>query len=147
MRAAKGFIMIGDETDGTIIPQDLGLGWAISKKKSDYIGKRAQSRSHMKDGARWQLVGLESLDDRVIPDGALAVDEGTNPNGQRKTQGRVTSSYHSPTLGRPIAMALVRHGTGRMGQVLEFPLPSGEVLKGRICDPVFYDKEGARLNG
>jgi sarcosine oxidase, subunit alpha len=147
MRAEKGFIMIGDETDGTIIPQDLGLGWAISKKKSDYIGKRAQSRSHMKDGARWQLVGLESLDDRVIPDGALAVDEGTNPNGQRKTQGRVTSSYHSPTLGRPIAMALVRHGTGRMGQVLEFPLPSGEVLKGRICDPVFYDKEGARLNG
>ena len=147
MRAEKGFIMIGDETDGTIIPQDLGLGWAISKKKTDYLGKRAQSRSHMKDRSRWQLVGLESLDGRVIPDGAYAVDEGVNPNGQRKTQGRVTSSYHSPTLDRPIAMALVRHGTERMGQVIEFPMPSGEVLKGRICDPVFYDKEGARLNG
>ncbi|SNT68889.1 sarcosine oxidase subunit alpha family protein [Paracoccus seriniphilus] len=147
MRAEKGFIMIGDETDGTIIPQDLGLGWAISKKKSDYIGKRAQARSHMTDRSRWQLVGLESLDGRVIPDGAYAVDEGVNANGQRKMQGRVTSSYHSPTLDRPIAMALVRHGPERMGQVLEFPLPSGEVLKGRIVDPVFYDKEGSRLNG
>lgn len=147
MRAEKGFIMIGDETDGTIIPQDLGLDWAISKKKADYIGKRAQGRSHMRDRSRWRLVGLESLDDRVIPDGAYAVDEGVNANGQRKTQGRVTSSYYSPTLDRPIAMALVRHGPERMGQVLEFPLASGEVLKGRICDPVFYDKEGARLNG
>ncbi|MBC9247358.1 sarcosine oxidase subunit alpha family protein [Paracoccus sp. 11-3] len=147
MRAEKGFIMIGDETDGTIIPQDLGLGWAISKKKQDYIGKRAQSRSFMKQRSRWQLVGLESLDKRIIPDGALAVDEGTNANGQRKTQGRVTSSYYSPTLDRPIAMALVRHGPDRMGQELEFPMPSGEVLKGRIVDPVFYDKEGSRLNG
>ena len=147
MRAEKGFIMIGDETDGTIIPQDLGLGWAISKKKPDYIGKRAQARSFMTDGARWQLVGLESLDGRVIPDGALAVDEGLNANGQRRVQGRVTSSYHSPTLNRPIAMALVRHGPDRMGQVLDFPMPSGEVMQGRICDPVFYDKEGSRLNG
>lgn len=147
MRAEKGFIMIGDETDGTIIPQDLGLNWAISKKKTDYIGKRAQSRSHMTDRSRWQLVGLESLDDRVLPDGAYAVDEGMNTNGQRKTQGRVTSSYHSPTLKKPIAMGLVRHGTERMGQVLEFPLPSGETLKARITDPVFYDKAGERLNG
>ncbi|MDB6182311.1 sarcosine oxidase subunit alpha family protein [Paracoccus fistulariae] len=147
MRAEKGFIMIGDETDGTIIPQDLGLNWAISKKKADYIGKRAQARSFMKERARWQLVGLESLDNRVIPDGAYAVDEGHNANGQRKTQGRVTSSYYSPTLDRPIAMALVRHGPERMGQELEFPMPSGEVMKARIVDPVFYDKEGSRLNG
>lgn len=147
MRAEKGFIMIGDETDGTIIPQDLGLDWAISKKKPDYIGKRAQQRPHMTDGNRWKLVGIESLSDKVIPDGAHAVAEGTNANGQRKVQGRITSSYHSPTLGKPIAMALVRHGPARMGQVLDFPMPSGEVMQGRICDPVFYDKEGSRLNG
>ncbi|WP_347140484.1 sarcosine oxidase subunit alpha family protein [Paracoccus sp. SSK6] len=147
MRAEKGFIMIGDETDGTVIPQDLGLHWAISKKKPDYIGKRAQARSFMKDGGRWQLVGLESLDGRVLPDGAYAVEPGVNANGQRRTQGRVTSSYHSPTLNRPIAMGLVRHGPARMGQELDFPMPSGEVMKARIVDPVFYDKEGARLNG
>ncbi|MFN3275135.1 MAG: sarcosine oxidase subunit alpha family protein [Paracoccus sp. (in: a-proteobacteria)] len=147
MRAEKGFIMIGDETDGTIIPQDLGLDWAISKKKPDYIGKRAQRRTHMTDGKRWQLVGLESLSDQALPDGAYAVDEGVNPNGQRRVQGRVTSSYHSPTLGRPVAMGLVRHGPARMGQVLDFPMPSGEVMQARITDPVFYDKEGSRLNG
>ncbi|WP_312527583.1 sarcosine oxidase subunit alpha family protein [Paracoccus sp. (in: a-proteobacteria)] len=147
MRAEKGFIMIGDETDGTVIPQDLGLGWAISKKKDDYIGKRAQERSHMASADRWKLVGLESLDGRMIPDGAYAMAEGHNANGQRKTQGRVTSTYISPTLGKPIAMGLVHHGPDRMGDVLEFTNPGGEPVKARIVDPVFFDKEGTRANG
>ena len=145
MRAEKGFIMIGDETDGTVIPQDLGLNWAISKKKPDYLGKRAQERSFMASPDRWKLVGLESLDGRVLPDGAYAVAAGVNANGQRNTQGRVTSTYHSPTLNRPIAMGLVHRGPDRMGEVLEFPVP-GDTFRARIVDPVFYDKEGAKAN-
>ena len=146
MRAEKGFIMIGDETDGTVIPQDLGMGWAISKKKPDYLGKRAQERSHMTDPKRWKLVGLDSLDGRVLPDGVYAVAEGSNANGQRNTQGRVTSTYMSPTLSKPIAMGLVLNGPDRMGEVLEFPAGE-ETYKARIVDPVFYDKEGSRANG
>ncbi|MDH5452453.1 MAG: sarcosine oxidase subunit alpha family protein, partial [Paracoccaceae bacterium] len=88
MRAEKGFIMIGDETDGTVIPQDLNLQWAISKKKEDYLGKRAQERSFMASPDRWKLVGLETLDGSVIPDGAYVVADGVNANGQRNTQGR-----------------------------------------------------------
>jgi len=147
MRAEKGFIMIGDETDGTVIPQDLNLNWAISKKKPDYIGKRAQERSFMASPDRWRLVGLESLDGRMLPDGAYAVAEGVNAAGQRNVQGRVTSTYASPTLGRPIAMGLVRHGPERMGEVLEFPVKGAEAVRARIVDPVFYDKEGTRANG
>ena len=147
MRAEKGFIMIGDETDGTVIPQDLGLNWAISKKKTDYIGKRAQERSHMTDPDRWKLVGLESLDGRVLPDGVYAVADGVNANRQRNVQGRVTSTYMSPTLDRPIAMALVKHGPDRMGEELEFPVAGQESYRARIVDPVFYDKEGSRANG
>ena len=146
MRAEKGFIMIGDETDGTVIPQDLGLDWAISKKKDDYVGKRAQQRSHMTDPDRWKLVGLETLDGGVLPDGAYATAEGHNANGQRNTQGRVTSSYFSPTLGRGVAMGLVRHGPDRMGEVLEFPKVDGDVMKARIVDPVVYDKDGEKQN-
>ena len=146
MRAEKGFIMIGDETDGTVIPQDLGLDWAISKKKADYLGKRAQARAHMTDPERWRLVGLETLDGSVLPDGAYAVAEGMNETGQRRTQGRVTSSYHSPTLGRGIAMGLVRRGPERLGEVLEFPGTDGRVYKARIVSPVFYDPEGEKQN-
>ncbi len=146
MRAEKGFIMIGDETDGTVIPQDLGLHWAISKKKADYLGKRAQARSHMTDPDRWQLVGLETLDGSVIPDGAHALAEGHNANGQRKTQGRVTSTYYSPTLGRGIAMALVHHGPDRMGEVIRFARLDGGDVEARIVDPVFYDKDGEKQN-
>ncbi|MBR9651717.1 sarcosine oxidase subunit alpha family protein [Thalassovita aquimarina] len=146
MRAEKGFIMIGDETDGTVIPQDLGLTWAISKKKEDYLGKRAQARSHMTDPKRWKLVGLETIDGSVLPDGAYAVAEGTNANGQRNTQGRVTSTYHSPTLGKGIAMGLVLNGPDRMGEVIDFPGTDGKTYKARICDPVFYDKDGEKQN-
>ncbi len=146
LRAEKGFIMIGDETDGTIIPQDLGLNWAISKKKEDYLGKRAQARSHMTDPERWKLVGLETVDGSTLPDGAYAAGEGVNANGQRNVIGRVTSTYHSPTLGRGIAMGLVLHGPDRMGEVISFPGTDGKTYEARIVDPVFYDKEGEKQN-
>ncbi|WP_417726108.1 sarcosine oxidase subunit alpha family protein [Roseovarius sp.] len=146
MRAEKGFIMIGDETDGTVIPQDLNMGWAISKKKDDYLGKRAQERSHMADPNRWKLVGLETLDGSVLPDGAYATASGHNANGQRNTQGRVTSTYYSPTLGRGIAMGLVHNGPARMGDVIDFPKVDGGIVKAKIVDPIFFDKDGEKQN-
>jgi sarcosine oxidase subunit alpha len=147
MRAEKGFIMIGDETDGTVIPQDLNLQWAISKKKEDFLGKRAQERSHMADPNRWKLVGLltENPAD-ILPDGAYAVDGTTQPTGVKTTIGRVTSSYYSPTLDRSIAMGLVLHGPDRMGEVIDFPTIGGAVMKAKIVDPVFFDPEGEKQN-
>ncbi len=146
MRAEKGFIMIGDETDGTIIPQDLNLNWAISKKKDDYLGKRAQERSYMVNPSRWKLVGLETLDGSVLPDGAYAIADGVNLNGQKSTQGRVTSSYFSPTLKRGIAMGLVMNGPERDGEIIEFPKIDGTVMRAKITSPVFYDPDGEKQN-
>ena len=146
LRAEKGFIMIGDETDGTVIPQDLNLNWALSKKKEDYLGKRALTRSHMADPNRWKLVGLETVDKSVLPDGAYAIADGNNANGQRNTQGRVTSTYYSANLERGIAMGLVLKGPDRMGEVLEFNNVDGTTVAAKIVDPVFYDKEGEKQN-
>ena len=146
LRAEKGFIMIGDETDGTVTPLDLNLGWAVSKKKTDFLGKRGMERSHLSSPDRWKLVGLETLDGSVIPDGAYAVARGANANGQRNTEGRVTSTYYSPTLGKGIAMALVHRGPDRMGEVLTLPTTDGREIKARIVDPVFFDREGAKQN-
>ena len=146
MRAEKGFIMIGDETDGTIIPQDLNLDWAISKKKNDFIGKRALERDFMKNPNRWKLVGLETLDGSVLPDGSYAVGAGSNANGQKNTIGRVTSTYFSPTLKKGIAMGLVHNGPKRLGEVIKFEKVNGEVVPTRIVDQVFYDKTGSKQN-
>ena len=146
MRAEKGFIMIGDETDGTVIPQDLNLGWAISKKKADYLGKRGQERTYLSRADRWKLAGFETLDGSVIPDGAYIIAEGMNANGQRNTQGRVTSTYFSPTLQKGIAMGLIMGGLDRMGDVVEFNTVTGGTVKARVVDPVFYDKEGVQQN-
>lgn len=146
MRAEKGFVMIGDETDGTVIPQDLNLDWAISKKKTDYLGKRGQERNFLARPDRWKLAGFETLDGSVIPDGAYIVAPGHNANGQRNTQGRVTSTYRSPTLKRGIAMGLITGGMDRMGDVVEFNTVAGGTVKAKVVDPVFYDKEGAKQN-
>lgn len=146
MRAEKGFIMIGDETDGTVIPQDLGLDWAISKKKADFLGKRGQERTYLANPDRWKLVGFETLDGSVIPDGAYIIADGVNANGQRNTQGRVTSTYYSPTLKRGIAMGLLYQGPSRMGEVVEFNTVAGGTVKARVRDCVFYDKDGEKQN-
>jgi sarcosine oxidase, subunit alpha len=146
LRAEKGFIMIGDETDGTIIPQDLGLSWAVSKKKADFLGKRGQERSFLASPDRWQLVGFETLDGSVVPDGSYILASGVNANGQRNTQGRVTSTYYSPTLDRGIAMGLIANGPARMGEVVEFNKVDGSTVKAKIVDAVFYDKAGDKQN-
>ncbi len=146
MRAEKGFIMIGDETDGTIIPQDLGLSWAVSKKKIDFLGKRGQERSFLANPDRWQLVGFETLDGSVIEDGAYITADGLNANNQRNVQGRVTSTYHSPTLKRGIAMGLIVQGPQRMGEVVEFTKLDGGTTRAKIVDAVVFDKEGAKQN-
>jgi sarcosine oxidase subunit alpha len=146
MRAEKGFIMIGDETDGTVIPQDLNLGWAISKKKADFLGKRGQERTYLASPDRWKLAGFETLDGSVVPDGSYIVAAGHNANGQGNTQGRVTSTYYSPTLKRGIAMGLIHGGLNRIGDVVEFNTVSGGTVKAKVVDPVFYDKDGAKQN-
>lgn len=148
LRAEKGFIMIGDESDGTVIPQDLGLSWAIAKKKDDYIGKRAQARAHMVDPERWTLVGLQTLDGMVIPDGSYICGGGVNANGQKNVDGRVTSTYYSPTLRHGIAMGLLRRGGERMGEVLDIPTldGTGVVIKARVVDPCFYDPKGEKAD-
>ena len=146
MRAEKGFIMIGDETDGTVIPQDLGLDWAIAKKKEDYLGKRAHARSFMDNPDRWKLVGLETLDGGVLPDGAYVIRAGKNANGQNNVQGRVTSTYYSPTLKRGIAMALIYNGPDRMGEVVNLTDGKGCQIKARICSTIFFDPKGEKQN-
>ncbi|HKQ95186.1 MAG TPA: glycine cleavage T C-terminal barrel domain-containing protein, partial [Aestuariivirgaceae bacterium] len=145
LRAEKGFIVIGDETDGTVTPYDVGLAWAVGEKKRDFLGKRSLKQAHLQAAGRKQLVGLLTEDpNEVLPDGAHAVAE-LKDKPPMKTIGHVTSSYYSPTLNRSIAMALIDDGRARLGETLQFPLID-KVVRARIVEPVFYDKEGARQN-
>jgi len=145
LRAEKGFIMVGQETDGTVTPDDLGMQWILSKKK-DFLGRRSLTRSAMSDPDRKRLVGLKTEDPAVVlPEGAQIVPE---PAAELPATmiGHVTSSYWSPALDRSIALALVRGGRDRDPAKVYVPL-DGKPVAAEICDPVFYDPEGARLHG
>ncbi|WP_339630138.1 sarcosine oxidase subunit alpha [uncultured Sneathiella sp.] len=146
LRAEKGFIIVGQETDGTTTPQDLGMDWIVSKKKPDFVGNRSFTRSDTARSDRKQLVGLltDNPED-ILPEGAQLVFD---PNAAKPMPmvGHVTSSYHSATLGRSIALALVKGGHKRKGEKVFAPLED-KTVTAEIVDPVFYDKEGERLNG
>ena len=110
------------------------------------MGKRGQERVFLASADRWKLAGFETLDGSVIPDGSYIVAAGSNANGQGNTQGRVTSTYYSPTLNRGIAMGLIHGGLDRIGDIVEFNTVTGGRVKARVVDPVFYDKEGEKPN-
>ncbi len=145
LRAEKGYIIIGQDTDGTVTPDDAGLTWAIGKNKLDFVGKRSLERASMKTATRKQLVGLRTPNGEVLEEGAQV----TLRTGQKPPMalvGHVTSSYFSAVLGYPIALALIGGGRARLGQTLYVPMPNGDI-KVEVTAPVFYDTPGARING
>jgi len=146
LRAEKGFIIVGQETDGTVTPGDLCMDWIVSKKKPDFIGKRALARPDIVKSDRKRLVGLLTEDpNEVIPEGAQIVER-VLPEPPMEMIGHVTSSYYSPNCGRSIAMALVKGGPERMGETLSIPL-SGKTIKAVVTEPRFFDLEGERADG
>ena len=146
LRAERGFIIVGQDTDGSVTPSDLGMDWIVSKTKPDFIGKRGMARPDLQDPNRKQLVGLLTEDpNEVIPEGAHVVED-LKPQPPITMLGHVTSSYYSPNVGRSIAMAVIKGGHRRHGQTLSVPLV-GRTLKVTVGEPVFFDKEGSRKDG
>ena len=146
MRAEKGYVIVGQETDGTVTLADLGLDWAIGKTKKDFVGKRSLTRPDMLAQNRKQLVGLLTDNPSIaLEEGAQVTESATPPTGS-SALGHVTSSYRSEAVGRPIALALVAAGRSRIGAKLHVPMPGGAIGV-TVVGPVFYDKAGARLNG
>ncbi|MCS4503372.1 sarcosine oxidase subunit alpha family protein [Arhodomonas aquaeolei] len=146
LRAEKGFVIAGQDTDGSLTPLDMGMRWAIGKKKQDFLGKRSLDRSDMFLPDRKQFVGLLTEDPRsVLPEGAQLVDDADVPVPVPMV-GHVSSSYYSAALGRSIALGVVRGGDRRKGETVYSPQPDGRVIAAEITDTVFYDPEGARQN-
>ncbi len=145
LRAEKGFIIVGQDTDGTMTPVDLQMDWIISKKKYDFIGKRSLYRSDTIREDRKQLVGLLTDDpNEILEEGAQIVkDENKKPVNML---GHVTSSYFSPTLKKSIALAVLKEGKQLKGQKLLVPMIN-KTIKVTVSDTVFLDKENERING
>jgi len=145
LRAEKGYIIVGQDTDGTQTPYDLNMSWVVSKKK-EFIGKRSFQLPYLKATGRPQLVGLlPENHDELIPEGAYITGLNAQPDelGKTRHSGFVTSSYYSPTLGGAFALALVSNGLNRMGEMVSVPVGK-KVLRATICDAVFIDKENIR---
>ncbi|GAA1971218.1 2Fe-2S iron-sulfur cluster-binding protein [Amycolatopsis minnesotensis] len=147
LRAEKGYPIIGQDTDGTVTPHDLGMAWAVSKKKPDFIGKRSFSRAENVRPDRKQLVGLLPSDPSAeLPEGAHLVAVEQLPEPPVPMLGHITSSYHSAALGTTFALALVRGGRDRVGETLRVPV-GDRLVAVTVTEPVLYDKEGARRDG
>ncbi|WP_043610720.1 sarcosine oxidase subunit alpha [Ensifer sp. ZNC0028] len=146
LRAEKGYIIVGQDTDGTLTPDDAGLSWAVSKKKPDFVGIRGLKRPDLVKDGRKQLVGLLTKDPKVVlEEGAQIVADPNQPKPMTML-GHVTSSYWSENCGRSIALAMVAGGRARLGQTLYVPM-TDRTIAVEVSDMVFFDKEGGRLHG
>ena len=146
MRAEKGYIIVGQETDGTVTADDAGLSWAIGKTKPDFVGKRSLQRPAMSAPDRRQLVGLTTTDPDVVLDEGAQVMQSAKQQAPARPLGHVTSSYYSAVLGRSIALGLVSGGRTRLGETLYVQTARTDIPV-KVASPVFYDAEGVRLNG
>jgi sarcosine oxidase subunit alpha len=140
LRAEKGYIIVGQDTDGTVTPLDLGL---LSTNKADFVGRRSLARSDTARPDRKQLVGLLPTDPaELLPEGAqLMLPE------RAGSQGHVTSSYYSPVLERTFALALLRGGRALVGGVVQVRLLDGRGVEATVTEPVFYDPRNERRDG
>lgn len=147
LRAEKGFIIVGQDTDGSVTPDDLGMGWCVGRTKPfSWIGWRGMNREDCRKENRKQLIGLMPLDpNKVLPEGAQLVFDPKQPIPMTMV-GHVTSSYMSAAMGYSFAMALVRGGLSRIGERVFAPLADGSVIEAEIVSPVFYDPKGDRQN-
>lgn len=145
LRAEKGFIIVGQDTDGSMTPPDLNHNWAVANNKPfSFIGKRGMNRADCLRQDRKQLVGLMTTDPMAdLPEGAQAVRDPAEPIPMTMV-GHVTSSYHSAFLGRRIAMGVIKDGLQRMEEKVYFPLADGSTVEASICSTVFLDAESAR---
>jgi len=145
LRAERGFIIVGQETDGTVAPDDVGLSAMIAKAKPDFIGRRSLTRPDLLAADRKQLVGLLCEERSVVLDEGAQIVADRNQSVSMKILGHVTSSYWSESCGRSIAMALVAGGRALKGKTLHATTPEG-FTSVHVTDPVFFDTKGARIN-
>ena len=153
LRAEKGFIIVGQDTDGSLNPYDMGMGWIVGEDKDDFIGKRSLTRKDMADPLRKQFVGILTEDPSVVlPEGAQLVSAADAPaqafpKAPVPMQGHVSSSYWSSAAGRSIAMGIVKGGLARKGERLIVPLEDGRNVPVVLGDPIFFDTQGERQHG
>ena len=146
LRAEKGFIIVGQDTDGSVTPSDMNMDWIVSKKKEDFLGKRSFTRTDTVRHDRKKFVGLLVNDKKtILPEGSHIVEKALK-QPPMKMLGHVTSSYYSPTLGYPIALAMLKDGISKMGEQVVIPLMNGKIIEATVTDTIFYDKEGKRNN-
>ena len=137
LRAEKGFVIVGQETDGTVTPHDLRHDWIV-KKSGDFIGRRSLSRSDTIRAGRKQLVGLLTEDPMlVLMEGAHVIAEAAESQPPVPMLGHVTSSYFSPNLGRSIALAMVKGGGQRIGERLWVSRRDGAPIPVKVTETDF----------
>ena len=147
LRAEKGFVIVGQDTDGSMTPSDMNMNWIVAKNKEfSFIGERSLARSDSIRDDRKQLVGLRPVNkSEVLPEGSQVVFD-LNESIPMSMQGHVTSSYFSSNLGFGFALAVIKGGRKRFGEIVYCPRPDGQVIAAEIVDSVFYDKGGERQN-
>ena len=141
LRVEKGFLSLGHEVDGTVDPFDLGMGWAMSRTKPDFLGRRSVLLRRAGERPRRELVGLLTTDaQRLVTEGAPIT-----PGGRREaSEGFVSACVWSPVQQRSVALGLLTGGRKRIGETVWIRLKD-EAVPALVVAPCFHDPKGQRM--
>ena len=142
MRIEKGHVA-GSELDGRTTAADLGLE-GLANRSKDFIGKHNSQRPALVSKGRLQVVGLKSVEPgKNLRIGAHLVDDRVKLESVSQSQGHVTATTYSPSLGYGIALGLLKDGASRHGEQIDAVYPlRGEKVRVEVCHPVFIDPKG-----
>ena len=128
LRLEAKMALYGNDIDDTVTPWEADLGWIVKMKKGDFLGREALERQKAEGVAR-KLVGFEMVDRGIARHGYPA----RAPHGE----GVVTSGTHSPTLGKPIGLAMLPTPDGEIGTELQVDI-RGRAAKAQVVPTPFY---------
>jgi folate-binding protein YgfZ len=113
LRLERGIPSFGADFDGTTYPQEAGLeNRAVSFSKGCYLGQEVVCMLQMRGHVKRKLASLV-LEAGSVPAHGLRIQDQSGSE-----VGEITSAAESPTLAKPVALAMVKHAFSAPGAVL-----------------------------
>ncbi|MCM3696222.1 glycine cleavage system aminomethyltransferase GcvT [Microbacterium oleivorans] len=131
LRLEAGMPLYGHELSRDIVPSQAGLGRVVALDKADFVGKGGLAARDVADAP--VLVGL-------VADGRRAGRAGYAVLAGDDTVGEITSGALSPTLGHPVAMALVHPSASAEGTALTIDV-RGTRIPATVTALPFYRRQ------
>lgn len=137
LRLEKGHVIISQDTDGMTHPGEIDMGWAVSRNKPFFVGRRSVDILEAQPQKR-KLVGF------TLPKTSPQPLEGHLVLKGPDISGNVTSCEYSQSLDQIIGLAYAAFDQSTPGQQIPIRVEDGVVVQATVVKLPFFDPDNQR---